>query len=253
MQPQPTSVAFLDKLYPALYGAAKRTIVKPNDVIPVAGLDWQIVTANGDAIDKPLPGAGMENTYCSQFKPQAVDNTENARSIGSVITFGKFRAMHLADLSWNKEFELMCPVNSVGLIDLFFVSHHGEPNSNSEILVHATRPRVAIMNNGTRKGGRPEEMKIIHTSPGLEDLWQLHASQLSGQEYTVAGLFIANRTDDQPESMPISPITPPPGPGTSPGHNGRAYWIKISANLDGSFTVTNARNQFSKTYELRPR
>ena len=43
---------------------------------------------------------------------------------------------------------------------------------------------------------------------------------------------------------------PAPGPGAAPppAHNGTAYWIKISAREDGSFTVTNARNGFSKTY-----
>ena len=37
----------------------------------------------------------------------------------------------------------------------------------------------------------------------------------------------------------------------TPAHNGAAYWIKVSAKEDGSFTVTNARNGFSKTYAAR--
>ena len=118
-------------------------------------------------------------------------------------------------------------------------------------MVHALHPRVAIMNNGTRKGGEPETMKTVHSSPGLEDLWQLHFSLLSGQEYTVPGMFIANMTDDPQPAMPIAPIAaPPPGPSAPPppAHNGTAYWIKVSAQTDGTFTVTNARNGFSKTY-----
>jgi hypothetical protein len=77
---------------------------------------------------------------------------------------------------------------------------------------------------------------------------------LSGQEYTVPGLFIANPIDDQPETMPVSPLTAPqPGAGAPapPVHNGPAYWIKVSAQQDGSFAVTNARNGFSKRYERR--
>jgi competence protein ComEC len=132
--------------------------------------------------------------------------------------------------------------------------HHGQASSNSDVLVHALRPRVAIMNNGTRKGGEPEVMKTVHSSPGLEDLWQLHFSLLSGQEYTVPGMFIANTTDDQQPAMPVAP-TPAPAPGASaappPAHNGAAYWIKLSAQRDGSFTVTNARNGFSKTYQAK--
>jgi competence protein ComEC len=107
-----------------------------------------------------------------------------------------------------------------------------------------------IMNNGTRKGGEPDTMQSLFTSPGLEDLWQIHFSLLSGQEYTVPGMFIANLADDQPASMPIAPITAPaPGSGTPPpAHNGPAYWIKLTAEQDGSYTVVNARNGFTKRY-----
>ena len=98
----------------------------------------------------------------------------------------------------------MCPANRLGTVDLFVVSHHGQAISNTEVLVHALAPRVAIMNNGTRKGGQPDAMKVLHSSPGLEDLWQLHFSLLSGQEYTVPGLFIANGVDEQPAAMPIA-------------------------------------------------
>src|SRR5262249_49521352 len=153
----------------------------------------------------------------------------------------------------NKEFELMCPNNRIGTIDVFLGLHHGLNSSNSEVMVHALRPRVAIINNGTRKGGQPDVMQILLSSPGLENLWQSHFSLLSGQEYTVPGMFIANFADDAPASMPIAPIAAPqPGPNAPPppAHNGPAFWIKVSAQQDGSFTVTNARNKFSKTYAV---
>jgi hypothetical protein len=205
----------------------------------------------GEAIKTSLPGAGRPNPYCASFKPQEVDKGENAQSVGSVITFGRFRVVHLGDLTWNKEFDLMCPNNRVGSIDLFVVSHHGQAISNSEALVHAIQPRVAIMNNGTRKGGQPDAMRILHSAPGLQDLWQVHFSLLSGQEYTVPGVFISNVIDEQQAAMPIAAMpAPPPGPGAPPApvHNGVAFWIKTSAQADGSFTVTNGRNGFSKTY-----
>jgi hypothetical protein len=131
------------------------------------------------------------------------------------------------------------------------VTHHGQAISNSPAFVHAIRPRVALMNNGTRKGGQPDAMRVIFTSPGLEDLWQIHASQLSGQEYTVPGTFIANLVDNQPEAMPVAPFVAAPGTqaGPPPAHNGPAFWIKVSARDDGTFTVTNARNGFSKRYD----
>ena len=155
----------------------------------------------------------------------------------------------LADLTVNKQFELMCPANPVGRVDVLMVAHHGQPAGNTRVFVHAVEPRVAIMNNGTRKGGQPEVMKMIHTAPGLEDLWQLHSSQLSGQEYTVPGFFIANGWDKPEHAMPIAPMPGPrPGNGAPPAHNGTAYWIKVSAHRDGSFEVTNGRNGFSKKY-----
>ena len=252
VQSQPASDVFLKDVYPGLYGKAKRTVAKPGDRIPITGLDWRIVTSAGEVMKTPLPGAGQPNPLCAAFKPQDVDTTENAQSVGSVVTFGRFKAVHLGDLTWNKEFDLMCPTNRIGTADVFFVTHHGQPVSNAEVVVHALQSRVAIMNNGTRKGGQPPAMRIIHSAPRLEDLWQVHFSTLSGQEHTTPGLFIANTVDDQPETMPIAAIAPPqPGPGAPPPpvHNGPAFWIKVSAQSDGSFTVTNARNGFSKSYK----
>jgi competence protein ComEC len=186
-----------------------------------------------------------------------VTNAEDPMSVGTYVTFGRFRTIHLGDLTKNKEFELMCPNNRIGTVDVLLGLHHGVDTSNSEVLVHALRPRVAIMNNGTRKGGQPDVMKTLHSSPGLEDLWQIHFSELSGQEYTVPGMFIANLLDEPSAAMPVAPrAAPQPGPGAPPApvHNGTAYWIKVSAQADGSFTVTNGRNGFSKTYHagLKP-
>src|SRR6185503_3000710 len=112
---------------------------------------------------------------------------------------------------------------------LFIVSHHGQPISNSEVLVHAMHPRVAILNNGTRKGGQPDAMKVLYSSPGLEDLWQIHFSLLSGQEYTRPGMYVANLVDEPILAMPVQPIAAPQaGPNTPPPpqHNGQAYYFK---------------------------
>jgi beta-lactamase superfamily II metal-dependent hydrolase len=253
VQPSPAADEFLQQVYPKLLVGAKHLVVKAGDKIPIPGLDWRIVTSAGEVIKTPLPGRGALNPSCASFVPQDVDRSENAQSVASVVSFGRFRVAHLADLTWNKEFELMCPRNPIGTVDLNMVSHHGQPNSNAAVLVHAIQARVAIMNNGTRKGGQPEAMKIVYSAPGLEDLWQVHFSQLSGQEYSTPGVFIANLIDDQPATTPIAPLPPPSGAGVPPPpvHNGQAYWIKVSAETDGTFTVTNARNGFSKTYKPR--
>lgn len=251
VQPGQAADAFLANVYPQLYAKAAHHVAKPGDRIPMTGVNIQVVASAGEIISKPLPGAGKPNPYCAGFK-DSDHNAEDPQSVAVFVTYGKFRTAHLGDLTKNKEFELMCPVTRLGPVDLFLGLHHGVSSSNSEVMVHALHPRVAIMNNGTRKGGEPDVMKTVHTSPGLEDLWQMHFSELSGQEYTVPGVFIANTIDNPQPAIPVAPMPAPQpgGPGASPApvHNGRAYWIKVSAEQDGSFTVTNARNGFSKTY-----
>lgn len=251
VQPGQAADDFLRDTYPKLIANAKHTVAKPGDKIHMTGVDVTVVASAGEIIKTPLPGGGKPNPECTNFKA-GENNAEDPESVGIHITFGKFRAVHLGDLTKNKEFELMCPNNRLGTVDVLLGLHHGQASSNSPVMVHALHPRVAIMNDGTRKGGEPETMQTVHSSPGLEDLWQLHFSLLSGQEYTQPGMFIANGFDDPQPAMPIAPMpAPQPGPGTqpAPAHNGTAYWIKLSALPNGSFTVTNTRNGFSKTYK----
>jgi competence protein ComEC len=250
VQPSSDVDAFLANVYPKLYAGAKHTVAKPGDKIAVAGLDVTVVTSAGETIKTPVAGAGAANPYCASFKPSD-NNAEDPMSVGVYVTFGKFRTAHLGDLTKNKEFELMCPNNRLGALDVFLGLHHGVSTSSSEVMVHATRPRVVIINNGTRKGGAPDVMQVLHSSPGLEDLWQIHFSQLSGQEYTVPGMFIANGVDAPLTAMPVAPIAAPaPGANAPPApvHDGPAFWIKVTAQQDGTFTVTNQRNGFAKTY-----
>ena len=236
--------------YADLYGKAKHTVAKPGDKIPVGGLDWRIVAAAGEVLKTPLPGAGQPNPYCAAFKAADVPKTEDDQSVGSFVTFGKFRTVILGDLTLNRQYDLMCPNNRLGTVDLDLLARHG--NVNSELLLYPLHPRAAIMNNGTRKGGQPEAMKILFNSPGLADVWQMHFSLLSGQEYTVPGMFIANLLDEPQTTMPVAPLAPPPAgqpASPAPQHNGTAYYFKVSAQQDGTFTVTNGRNGFSKSYE----
>ena len=245
--------------YAQLYSAAGHRVAKPNDKLAVNGVDWRIVSAGGQVIGRALPGAGQPNPYCRGFTRQQVNpvsgapvgNTEDEQSVGTHITFGKFRLLYLGDFTWNQEFDLTCPANRIGTVDVLIASRHGQSSSNSEAFVHAVQPRVILMNNGPRKGGQPQAMKILLGSPRLENLWAIHFSELGGQEYTVPGLFIANVFDDAQAAMPVAPMAPPaPGANAPPAptHNGTAYWIKMSATPDGGFTITNRRNGFSKSY-----
>ncbi len=201
-------------------------VVQPGDKLPIAGLDWTIVSAAGKVIGKPLPGAGKPNPFCASFKPKDVDPTENAQSTGSVIVYGKFRVADLGDLTWNKEADLMCPNNKIGQVDVYIVSHHGMDISGSPALVHALHPKVAIMDNGEKKGGTIEAWDTIHASPGILDIWQLHFSAAGGKEHNTGEKMIANMTSD-PDAGNV---------------------LKLTAHPDGHFEVGNPRTGYTKKY-----
>jgi competence protein ComEC len=205
---------------------AKRLVVKPGDTIPLEGLKVEVVSADGEHIAEPLSGAGQANLLCASEPKPASDLTENARSVGVVFTYGKLRILDLGDLTKDKELGLVCPNNLIGTVDLFVVTHHGFTQSNTRALVHAVRPRVAIMDNGAHKGASPDAWQTVHDSPELSDLWQLHYAVDSGKEHNVAADFIAN-PDEKCEGKPI----------------------QVTAEADGTITVTNARNGFTKTYK----
>lgn len=212
------------------YAAVRRKyphqILKPGDTIPVKGLHVEVVAANGKSIDKPLSGAGQPNPLCPTFEPMPPDPGENARSLAMIITLGKLRISDLGDLFWQNEYPLACPVNKLGTVDIYMTTHHGTATSGSPQIVHALHPRVAIMNNGADKGGSIKAWTAIKTSPGLEDLWQLHTSNEGGQDHNVPETFIANPSEA----------------------GDKGFSLEITGRPDGSFTVRNNRNKFEKTY-----
>jgi beta-lactamase superfamily II metal-dependent hydrolase len=272
------------KLYADLYTSANHMVAKPGDKIPVSGLNVEVVTSATQVLKTPIagaPGAGKPNPECATFKPRDETHVDpdNRYSVGTVIAYGKFRTVNLGDYTWNAEQTLMCPNNPIGTVDLYLTSHHGIDQSGSAALVHALHPRVAVMHNSARKGGAIQTMQVLHTSPGLEDIWQLHWAYAAGLEQNSPGLFIANVEDAK--TMADVLLNPPPtfgqpggggraggpppaggapgapaavpgmGGGRGAGHTGPAFYIKVSAQADGTFTVTNTRNGFSKTYEAK--
>lgn len=208
--------------------AERHVVAKPGDEIPVKGMTVEILTADGERATNAAPGGGQPNAACADAKKREDDPSENARSVGTLFTFGSFRFLDLGDLTWNKELALVCPNNLIGPVDLYLTSHHGLFQSGSPQLVDAIHPRVAIMNNGARKGGSPAAWQIVKDSPGLEDMWQLHFSIEGGKDHNVPDPFIAN-IDEQCEGK----------------------YIKVTALADGSFTVYNSRNKYQKTYPAR--
>ena len=200
-------------------------VVKPGWGLPMKGVEVQVVSAAGDHLASALPGAGEANPYCAAEPAATVDTTENARSVGIVLTYGKFRFLDLGDLTKKKELEIACPNNMLGKVDLFLVTHHGADLSNSKAMVWALHPRVAVLDNGPRKGASPAAWQIVHDSPGLEDLWQLHYAEESDKDHNVDAEHTANVKE-----------------------NCEGKFMKVSAQPDGSFTLTNQRTGVEKKY-----
>ncbi|MBZ5642436.1 MAG: MBL fold metallo-hydrolase [Acidobacteriia bacterium] len=217
-------------------------LAKPGDKLPIKGANFQVVSAAAETITNSLAGAGTANPLCADFQPK--DETkdpliggENKQSVGMVISLGKFRMVDFGDLTWNKEHDLACPNNLVGTIDLYVVSHHGQDISSLPMLVHAMRPRVAVMDNGAKKGGAIPTFETLRKSPGLEDLWQLHYA-VDAADHNSPEQFIANTGVGGTLMTGVPDETIP-------------NVIKVSARADGSFTVTNTRNGFHKDYGPR--
>ncbi len=211
--------------YQAAIAGSNHILARPGEQLPIKGINAVVVSADGNLIDQPLPGAGQPNQFCSGVEQKATDPTENARSVGTVITFGELRIVDLGDLTWNKELELVCPNNKLGKADLLVVSHHGIDLSNSPALVHVLQARVAVFDNGSKKGAAPSAWDVVKSSPGIEDIWQLHFADAGGKEHNATDPFIANVEEAD-----------------------TGYYLKVTATPDGSFAVYNPRNKFEKQY-----
>ena len=201
-------------------GKYKRISVKPGDTLPIHGAEFVIVNGGGKVLEKPLSNAGMKNEHCAATPQPAADHTENEFSLGLVMNFGNLRLVDLGDLPWAKELELMCPVNKLGRADIYIATHHGFNGSGSQALVYGIHPRVAIMENGAKKGGSPSAWDILRKSPGLRALYQLHWSEEGGAAHNSPADFLAN-------------LAGPDG-----GH-----YFKITVSPDGGFDVLNSRNR----------
>ena len=208
----------------AIQGKPRR-IVHPGDTISIPGLSTIVLAADGEHITQ-VPGIQpVPNPWCASEPKWELDTTENPRSAGILVRYGKFRFLDLGDLTKAKEIPLVCPDNKIGTVDLYLVDHHGMNLSNARAFVDAIHPRVAIMNNGAHKAGSPEAWQTVHDSPGLKDLYMLHTAEGSDAAHNSAAPLIANLK----------------------GGDDGAYF-KVVAEEDGSFSVTNSRTGQTKRY-----
>jgi len=215
--------------YPEAYAKAiekgQHRVISPGDTIPIKGLEVTVVASAG----RVVPQRGDSNSFCAGLAQRPANEGdeagENSQSAAVLVQFGKFRFGDFGDMTWNKQLALLCPQNPVGKLDLVLTTHHG---GESPQAIWALAPRTVIMNNGPRKGGDPAGWRVVAHSPGLEDLWQLHFAVGGGKETNAPDSLIANVEEDC-----------------------AGRYLKASASPDGSFTIFNQRNKYTKAYGAR--
>ncbi len=215
--------------YAPVRAKGRHMAAKPGDLVPLKGVRVEVVASGGATIAKAVNGQTAEaNPACvpGEAAPAPGEPIENPRSTGFQLQFGRFSFIDLGDLSGSSLYALFCPKNLLGHADVYLVPHHG----GADVVYPATfavKPRVAIMNNGEKKGGSAAAFTALHAVAGLQDVWQLHRSGAEGAR---------NYADDRVANLD-----------ESTGH-----WIKVSANEDGSFAVTNGRTGQTKRYQAQP-
>ncbi len=209
--------------------AGNRSPVKPGQVIQLREVKLDVVSSAGKVLSKPINGGGP-NPFCDGAIQKDIDKSENGQSAGLLLTYGKFKFFDIGDLTWDREMMLACPVNKVGAVTLLQATHHGFFNdaSGAPALYNALKPVVVVVNNAPKKGLQPSAYELISKLPGVEGVWQLHEAVDSDKAHNTAEQKIAN-----------------------PGSEDQGHWVKATVAKDGSFTLTNSRNQFSETYQSR--
>jgi len=214
--------------YRQIAGTRRRT-VKPGDRLPLKGVELVIVSAHGKVLPAPLADA-QPNQSCESFKPQEEDRGENGQSLGYLFRSGKFEFVNLGDLSWNFQHRLACPVNLLGRVDLFQVTHHGVRDDLLPQQMWPMAPTVAVMNNGPAKGAGAVAVETVLKSPGLEDLWSLHRAVNNDAAHNAQERLTANLGGTEECA---------------------GAWIRARVDAAGTYTLTNSRNGFSKTYQVK--
>lgn len=218
----------------ALYRAASQNqskTLKAGDALPLKSgqtpLAAKIVTASGEVI----PNVGPANPFADRHKPQDDDPSDNAKSISTLLSFGKFRFLCCGDLTWNTEAKLMTPNNPIGQVDLFMVTHHGLPVSNNPAMVLAIDPKVAVICNGPTKGADGKTLATLKDVKGLEAWYQLHRNVKLPDDQQAPPERIANAV----ETAKCTGV-----------------WVKASVSPDGSrYTVQVGPEGKSREFAVR--
>ena len=204
----PKNFPTLIRAYKAASGGKSRTL-RPGDEIALAAKDGTpplrvLCLCSAGEVVPDRPGA-PENPLAKDHKPQPADKSDNARSLGFLISYGGFRFLDLGDLTWNVEHKLVSPTDKIGPVDVYLTTHHGLESSNNTVLMRTVRPRVAVFNNGPRKGCHPSVTAALRRIPDVQAIYQLHRNLGVGAQENADPEFIANPDEKcQGESIRLS-------------------------------------------------
>ena len=170
--------------------AGKRKAVLAGNTLPLKpGVVAEAIVSGA----KPITVHGPVNPLtASAPADHEVDGSDNAQSLGFHFKYKDFDFLDLGDLTWNIEKSLVCPIDRIGKIDLYQVTHHGMDISNHPTLLQTVSPTVAVMNNGPRKGGSAETVKRLRALKSLEALYALHKNQATSAQDNADPALTAN-------------------------------------------------------------
>lgn len=179
----------------------KRSVVSPGDVLveePAASGRPAFAIRCLAARQKfaPAPPGAEPTPGCAEAAVRPVDNTDNANSVVSLVSFGDFQFFDAGDLTWNIEKELVCPTNRVGQVDVYQTTHHGMDVSNHPLVIRALRPTVAVFNNGVTKGCEPQTFLTLKATPSVEAIYQVHRNLRGDGSPNSEAEYIANDEKD---------------------------------------------------------
>ena len=198
---RPQDVAKLSSAYLTL-PCDRRLVLTPGDQLVLKQVDGapkfeaeclaalrRFIEPRAEHVENPLP---------ADAESRDIDKSYNADSIVTLFRFGDFEFFDGGDLTWNMEQDLVVPRNLVGEVDVYQTNHHGLGTSNNPVLVHALKPRVAIMNNGDHKGAAVTTYDALRSSPGLDAIYQSHKTlRPDSIDLNVPEEFIANLLESQ--------------------------------------------------------
>jgi beta-lactamase superfamily II metal-dependent hydrolase len=228
-RPNPPDIA-PQAAYPSYLALAEQHnhhVIKAGDTLRIGALTLHFVTSDGEVPAKPLWPNLPPTPNCAGNPPAPANDggEENARSVGFVASYGNARIVALGDASWATELKLVCPVNLIGPADLFLVTQHGSAISNTPSLIADIAPRVALMGNGSRKGGDAATFERLAAAPSKPVVWQVHQA-------------VRDMTANRPDKY-IANLDGPTDDG---------YSLEALVYPDGKITVVNSRNNFTETY-----